>query len=180
MRTVAIIILCLAALPLAAQPDMQVLRGDKIIQPGGVDSMTDTGDSPFQLVYTIENPGSADLELDGTPPVVISDQNNCTVSVMIEPAATVTPAGQTTFRLQVSPISATAFRFDVSIQNNVPDGDPFEFRFSGHTEPPESRSRSGSDSNNCGTSIGGPMPALLAIAALALPALLRRRKLRPN
>jgi MYXO-CTERM domain-containing protein len=173
MRLWMVVIILITATGAAAQADMRVLRGERVVRSGGTDRMTQTGESPFQLVYTIQSTGDADLILDSVEPIQIDDLRNCTVTILNEPDTTVPSLEQTSFRLQVSPIAATSFRFDVIIPNNVPEGDPYRFRFSGHTDIPPPRTRS-DDGCSAVTGTGLPLAVLALLAAAAYTG--RRRK----
>ncbi|MBX3461278.1 MAG: hypothetical protein KF696_15135 [Planctomycetes bacterium] len=160
------------ALPLAAQPDMQLLRGSTEIASGGTDSIQNTGPSPFNITYTIRNDGTTDLDLTDMPPVALSAESNCTVIVLQDPAVTVGPAGTTTFRLQVSPIAATGFSFAVSIASNDTLQNPYTFTFNGNTSAPSKKSGSTTLQNDCSTGVrsGTVWIGLLAAGLLVLAA----------
>ena len=153
MRLLILILLFPCAL--AAQAEMEVLRSGVTVADGGVDSIDSTGSSPFNITWTIRNDGASDLNLTGTPEVVVSAETNCTVSVLAAPSTPVASGGgTTTFTLQVSPISATDFSFEVSIANDDADENPYNFTLDGDTEAPSSNSGGGGGggNDNCSTS----------------------------
>lgn len=178
MRLLLIVLFALAPV-LAAQADMGVSRDGKVVANGGTDTANHTGTSPFNLKYTIENNGATDLTLDGTPAVAVSNPSNCSVSVVETPGTPVAGGASTTFTLQVSPVTATGFSFNVSIPNNDPDDDPYDFTFNGATGSfSGGGSGGGSSSGDCSTgeSTGGAMLLLLGVLCAALPAYRSRRR----
>jgi hypothetical protein len=173
------LIVILFAAPLAAQAEMDVQRQGVSIVDGGTDSVTNTGTSPFNLTYTIRNDGSVALNLTGTPEVAISNESDCSVTILAAPSTPVAPAGSTTFILQVTPNSSASFSFDVSIANDDADENPYDFTFSATTtSPPSSNKDEGdSDDGNCSASPVGNVWTGLALALIAM-ALLRPKSLR--
>ena len=127
-----IVLICLSACfasLLAAQPEMTLLRGTVSIADGATDSVTNPGTSPFNLNYTIQNDGTTDLTITGAP--TITNEVNCTVTVLVAPSSPVAGTGGTTvFTLQISPLSTADFSFDVSIINDDADENPYNFSFS--------------------------------------------------
>lgn len=162
-----VLLALLFALPLAAQPDMQLLRGTTELANGGEDNLNNTGFAPFNITYTIRNDGTTDLDLTGLPLLAITDEDNCTVTILQDPATPVAAAASTTFRLQVSPISATAFSFNVSIASNDTLQNPYTFTLEGNTSKSSgSGGGGGSASNDCSTSARDGMPWLIVLLAL--------------
>ena len=170
MRLLLLILLFPCAL--AAQPEMELLRSGAPIADGGTDSLDNTGSSPFNITWTIRNDGTTDLDLNGTPEIVVSAETNCSVNVLTPPTTPVAPAGgTTTFTLQVSPVSATEFSFEVSIANNDADENPYTFTFDGDTRAPSSGGGGGGGSGggDCSTSEGtGPFWLLLLCGVLVV------------
>ena len=87
--------------------------------------------SPTTLDFTINNGGTADLNLTGTPPVAVSGDADFTVTV--QPAASVAAGGNTTFTVQFSPTASGARNAQLSIANNDASGseNPFIINLSG-------------------------------------------------
>ncbi|MBK8207682.1 MAG: hypothetical protein IPK87_12975 [Planctomycetes bacterium] len=173
-----LLLLLMFATPLCAQSDMVVLRDTVVIAVGATDSLQNTGASPFNLTYTIRNDGATDLDLTSMPPVALSGESNCTVIVLQDPVTPVAMGATTTFRLQVSPIAATAFSFDVSIASNDPVKNPYTFTFEGNAVAPAKKKSTSSRPDDCSTGVGGTSRWwLLAVLALGLLAL---RRVRPD
>ncbi len=168
MRWMLLILLCAA--PLTAQADFVLLRGAVVFNNGSADEMENTGASPFNLTYTIRNVGTADMNLTGAPLVAISDEDNCTVTLIQDPATPIAMGGgSTTFRLQVAPVAATEFSFTLSIANDDPNSNPFNISFDGNTTEPDDPQRSSGGGDDCSTHSGGhPVLMMAAVAALAL------------
>lgn len=169
MRLILIILLFPCAL--AAQPEMELMRSGTLIADGGTDALNNTGASPFNITWTIRNDGTSDLNVTG---VSISDESNCTVTVLSAPATPVASGGMTTtFTLQVSPIAAAEFSFVVSIANDDGDESPYNFTFSGHTSTPSNKGGGGGGgSSGCSTEESGSALLILALCGVVL-ALLR-------
>jgi hypothetical protein len=170
-----LIALLLLASPLAAQAEMDVQRGGNSIADGGNDSVTNTGTSPFNLTYTIRNDGAAALNLTDTPEVAISAEVNCTVSVISAPVTPVAASGTTTFIVQVSPQSAAAFSFALSIANDDVDENPYDFTFNANPAAPKSgNDGDGSKDGGCSTAESGRGRLMFAALLLLGFCLLRR------
>lgn len=164
-----IVLLLVFAPLLAAQPEMDLLRAGAPVADGGEVSLANTGTSPFNVTFTIENNGSGDLNLSGSPPVEITDADNCDVSLPAPPATPVPETASTTFTLQVSPIAASDFSFAVSIPNDDPDENPYSFTVSGAVGEPSSRGGSADSGDDCSTGEGAglSMAALLGLLGVA-------------
>lgn len=180
MRLLALLLPCLFACVLTAQPEIDVLRGAVSIADGGADTISNTGISPFNISYTIRNDGVTDLMLTGMPEVAVSGETNCTVSLLLAPVSPVAPGGgTTTFTLQVTPQSAATFSFEVSIASDDADENPYNYTFTGYTSVPAAPSGDGGgDGDDCSTR-GAPGFGLLVpvgLLALALAALRLRRR----
>lgn len=94
-------------------------------QFGGVN----VGAGPLARTFTIANPGSASLELTGTPLVALSGAQVGDFSVTAFPAASVPPGGSTTFTVQFAP-AASGLRDATVILTNTA-GAPLQFAIEG-------------------------------------------------
>ncbi|MCA8916980.1 MAG: hypothetical protein KDB90_16440 [Planctomycetes bacterium] len=177
MRCLAILIVCLFAGVLSAQPEIDVQRGGVSIASGTTDSVTNPGTSPFNLSYTIRNDGTTALSLTSMPEVVISGETNCTVVVLTAPSTPVAAGGTTQFILQVTPLSATDFEFDISIPNDDSNENPYLIHFDAKpVSPPAKTSSSSKGGGNCSTNeISGTSLWLLLIAGVLCHLALSRR-----
>ncbi|MCA8936109.1 MAG: hypothetical protein KDB68_07870 [Planctomycetes bacterium] len=157
---------------LLAQAEMDLLRGGTSIADGGIDAISNTGTSPFNLTYTVRNDGTSDLNL--TLPVVISGEVNCTVSQLSAPTTPVASGGgETTFTLQVTPTSASGFTFELSITNDDADENPYNITFNGNSGIPSPSSGGGGGNDDCSTGETTGLN-LLCWLLLLLPAILGR------
>jgi hypothetical protein len=114
-----------------AAPNMEIGRATMPVADGGTDSlgMVSTSGQPF--TYTINNVGNANLTLNGTPLVDVTPGTGApTVDVTQLPTSPVTPAGMTTFEITVTP-ALGAFDFTVSIANDDPTKNPYNFTVDG-------------------------------------------------
>ena len=81
--------------------------------------------------FTIENIGSAQLNLTGTPRVTIGGTHAADFSITAQPAASVASGGNTTFTVRFDP-SATGLRqATISITNDDADENPYDFAIQG-------------------------------------------------
>jgi hypothetical protein len=81
--------------------------------------------------FTIQNTGSLDLALTGTPEVAVSGTDAADFTVTLQPTSPVAAAGSTTFQVTFDP-SATGLRTaTLTIANNDPDENPYNFAIQG-------------------------------------------------
>ena len=179
MRIVLFLLcVCLAGAALA-QPEMDLLRNSVSIADGGTDDISNPGYAPFNLTYTIANDGTSVLNLTSMPEVAISNETNCSVTVLSAPSVSIASGGgTTTFTLQVSPTSATGFSFDLSIDNNDTDENPYNITFNGGPST-SSGSGGGGGKGGCSTddSQGLHLLCWLVLLALLVPARVLSHKL---
>lgn len=96
------------------------------------DARTQIGDT---FTFDIFSNGAGDLELTGNPPVSITPGLNCAAAtgVQAQPSLTTIPqSGSTTFTLNIEPTGTGPFDLLVSIPNNDPAANPFEFTVQGN------------------------------------------------
>lgn len=128
----------------------------------------------FNLQGGVQNLGGSTLTLNGTPLVAISAQSNCTVTVLVDPLASVPAAQTSTFTLQVTPTDSGTFSFDITVASDDPDTPSYVVTVQGSASKPGSGDDGGDDSGCSTGSSGSGLLALLALLGLATP-LLRRR-----
>jgi hypothetical protein len=88
------------------------------------------GSSAVTRTFTIENQGTLDLQLTGTPIVAISGSSDFTIST--QPASsTVGVAGTMTFQVTFTPMTLGTQTATVSIANDDSDENPYTFDFQG-------------------------------------------------
>jgi len=115
-------------------------NGNSITDGDTTPSTTDDTDFGNVLViggtdtntFTIENTGTGDLSLTGTPKVVVGGTHPADFIVTAQPSTPVTSGGgTTTFQVQFDP-SATGLRTaTISIANDDSDEDPYNFSIQG-------------------------------------------------
>jgi prepilin-type N-terminal cleavage/methylation domain-containing protein len=126
-----------AVLPLGAlPPEMEVLFGAVPIESGGTQNVGSQLEGlPVQLSYVIENTGSGELRLSGSPMVDILSPANVT-SVSVEYPTTPIPSeGDASFSITYEPLAEGPYSFVVSIPNNDPDESPYTWTVSGTALP---------------------------------------------
>ena len=86
--------------------------------------------------FTIENTGSADLNLTGTPKVLLSGANATDFTVTAQPGSPVGSGGTTSFTIQFAPNAAGTRTATVSIANDDADENPYDFAIQGTSVSP--------------------------------------------
>ncbi|MCC6465257.1 MAG: choice-of-anchor D domain-containing protein [Planctomycetes bacterium] len=117
----------------SGSPEIDVKRGTAVVANNGTDSVgSATVGVGTGYSYTIENTGTAALNLVGSPMVQLSNLSNCSALVSAQPGSSgVAAGGSTGFTVTVTPGSAAAFSVKVSIANNDSDENPYSFTISG-------------------------------------------------
>ena len=99
------------------------------IGDGKIDDLDLRPATPQQLTYTIDNSGNVPLSV-GVPD--LSNPVNVTgLEVSQPPSDSVATSGQTTFALAFTPVAVGPFSFDVSIDNNDANENPYDFQVIG-------------------------------------------------
>ncbi|MCB9934609.1 MAG: choice-of-anchor D domain-containing protein [Planctomycetes bacterium] len=135
-------------LTIAAAQEMDVLRGATPVADGGTDTVAIVL-AGSNLTYTIQNTGGLDLLLTGTPLVAVTAGTNVSsVIVTATPTTPVPASGSTNFTVNVVPVAAGAYDFTISIANNDPNENPYNFTVSGNAVsnvPPVVANQTGSN-----------------------------------
>ncbi len=122
-----------------AVPEMDVL-GKSLSIPFGDTTPSSTDGSDFGLVnltasasqsFTIQNTGTIDLTLSGTPMVELSGVNPADFSIALQPTSPLAPAGSTTFTVGFTPAALGLRQATISIANNDSDENPYTFTIQG-------------------------------------------------
>jgi predicted RecA/RadA family phage recombinase len=130
---------------LSAKPEI-------IIKQGTDDLPDNTGEYFFagtnvgshtDAVFTIENPGTADLLLTGTPSIEFSGTDASMFTVFSPPDATIAPGNSTDFTLRFTPGSIGTKTASLSIYNNDADENPYNFALTGTANAADMRVRQG-------------------------------------
>ena len=85
----------------------------------------------IDVEFTIENTGTADLTLSGSPIITIIGANADQFSVQQQPSSTVTPNDYTTFIINFNPMSEGTKKASISIANNDSDENPYDIILEG-------------------------------------------------
>lgn len=109
---------------------------DNSIYPTGTNhtafGVATVGVSTVVRTFTIENLGSTDLSLTGTPYVTISGANASDFSVTSQPSTnTISGSSSITFMVTFNPASPGSKFATITIANNDPDENPYNFNISG-------------------------------------------------
>jgi hypothetical protein len=92
---------------------------------------TDVATGTVVRTFTIQNSGSADLSLTGTPLVMVSGANAADFTVTALPTTPVTAAGMTTFQVSFDPSSIGLRTATLTIANDDADEAPYDFAIQG-------------------------------------------------
>jgi len=87
--------------------------------------------------FTIQNTGTAALNLTGTPLVAISGTHAADFTVTLAPTTPVAAAGSTTFQVTFDPSASGTRAAALSIANNDSDENPYNFSIEGNGTVPE-------------------------------------------
>lgn len=94
------------------------------------------GSSSSVTTFTVENLGTANLNLTGSPKVAISGTNSADFSInQSSTAATVAASGTTTFTVTFTPGGSGSRTASISISNNDSDENPYTFTLNGTGQP---------------------------------------------
>ncbi|CAG0962761.1 hypothetical protein PLCT2_00852 [Planctomycetaceae bacterium] len=111
-------------------PEMDVVRGTAKIEDGCFDSVGNVAlGTTVSFSYTIYNTGNADLTL--VNPVNLIGVVNCTITVTSQPTSPVVPFDSATLIISVSPKAPGLFSCVISIGNNDPDENPYNWTLIG-------------------------------------------------
>jgi hypothetical protein len=91
----------------------------------------DVSGGTVDRIFAIENTGTADLNLTGTPKVSISGANASDFSVTVNPTGPISGGGSTTFTIHFDPSAAGTRAATISIANNDSDENPYNFSIQG-------------------------------------------------
>ena len=81
--------------------------------------------------FTIENLGSASLNLTGTPKVAVSGAHTADFTVSLQPSSPVAASGTTTFQVTFDPSVAGSRTATLSIANDDSNENPYDFAIQG-------------------------------------------------
>jgi len=101
--------------------------------------------------FTIQNIGSADLVLSGSPKVTISGSGAAAFSVTTQPSSPIQPSNNTTFTIEFEPTNRINYSATVSIPNNDLNENPYTFTVNGRGIAPEINLKQGSNNIVSGT-----------------------------
>ena len=107
---------------------------DSPIEVGSYESVSNlTAGVETKRTYVIKNDGNANLTLANA---VISSASNCSaiIASLDQPAASVIPAATTSLTVAVIPTAAGAWSFTVSMVNNDPNENPYQWTIYGVAE----------------------------------------------
>ncbi len=113
--------------------EINLKQGTTDIADGGShDFGIQTNGTDTNLVFTIENTGTADLILSGSPVIVITGTDADQFSVQAsQPTSPVTGGSSTTFTVRFSPTSTGAKTAAIAIASNDSDENPYDLTITG-------------------------------------------------
>jgi MYXO-CTERM domain-containing protein len=103
---------------------------------------------------------------------------NCTISVLVAPAGSVAPAGNTTFTIRITPTASGPFTADFSVTNDDANENPYNISISGNGTAPGSvgGGGGGGGGGGCASSPVSTLPLAALVIMLAGVAGVRRRR----
>ena len=110
-----------------------------------------SGSASAAITFTVDNLGTSNLNLTGTPRVAISGTDAAMFVVGTQPATPVAPSGTTTFTITFTPASLGAKSATVTIANDDSDENPYTFTLTGTGVAPEINVRQGPRTSADGT-----------------------------
>ncbi|MCB9934073.1 MAG: choice-of-anchor D domain-containing protein [Planctomycetes bacterium] len=115
------------------QPSMDFMYGAVHIPSNGSYNVGNrTASTVSNLPFSISNTGNLDLNLTGTPEVVISNQSACSASVNTAPAlTTIPPSSSTGLSVDVTPLTSGPWSFQMVIANDDPYQNPYTVTIQG-------------------------------------------------
>jgi hypothetical protein len=116
-----------------AAPEINVKQGTTNIpdNTGSYDFGSVNAGSNTSVTFTIENLGSAALNLTGSPLVVVGGTNAGDFSVTTSPSPSISASSSTTFVVRFTPGGTGLRGATLSIANNDSDENPYNFAISG-------------------------------------------------
>jgi hypothetical protein len=141
-------------------PEINIMQGYTVIQSGsGIDIGSRVVGGSKDIGFTIENNGTADLNLTGDPRVYISGPDASMFTVDLQPVTPITPESDSGFTIVFSPATIGTKTITVTIENDDTDENVYTFTITGTgtaTIQPEINLRQGSSiiANNGSYSFG--------------------------
>jgi len=154
----------------SSAPEIDILgNGNSIADGDGTPSTsdhtdfgsTDISSGTITRTFTIENTGSADLNLTGSSPYVsIGGSHAVDFSVSSAPSSVISSSSSTTFQITFDPSAIGIRTANISIANNDSDEDPYNYSIqgSGYTSP-TATTESGSALTSTGATLNGTINA---------------------
>ena len=159
-----------AGTSILSNSDANIVRGGVAITDGATyNGPGGTANSAMDLTFTIENSGSSTLSVS-TP--TISSQSNCTATLVLNPSSTVSAGFNTNFAIQVTPASNATWTAVVSVGNNDPNENPYDFTIRGTASASGSNGDGDEEAGGGGCGAGAVGGLILALSLLGL----RRRR----
>ena len=109
--------------------EITLSRASTPIPDGGTDSVSGTTrQTPTQLTYTFANSGLTPLTLSTAS---VSAATNCSVSILTQPATTLSHGASTSLVVTVTPSAGGPWSFRLSLPNSDSDENPYDWTVSG-------------------------------------------------
>jgi hypothetical protein len=122
-------------------PEIDIDQGGTPIADGGsyifADTTANSSLAFTDVVFTIVNSGAGILNLEGVPKVNISGINMDQFLIQSQPTSPVAPSDNTTFTVRFQPTSGGSKNAVITIENNDPNKDPYNFSISGNGQEAE-------------------------------------------
>ena len=153
--------------PFIAEADLNGRQEIAVEQPpltdiadGGGTSLIAAVGNFNDFVFTVRNVGSIDLNLSGSPKVLVSGPDAALFTVTAQPISPVAPGGSTTFTLRFAPNSTGVKNASLSIANDDDNENPFDIGLSGlGANPPTVASPTSTNIAATSATLGGNVTA---------------------
>jgi len=120
----------------ASSPELNIAKPGGYVMNGGIYDYQEVNTiSSSTETFTVQNLGTADLHLTGSPVVTVSGNNESDFEILSYPASTIAPGGSSSFTIRFKPGFLGLRRSTVSIPNNDDDEGSFSFQIRGTGKP---------------------------------------------
>jgi hypothetical protein len=116
----------------AGSPGISVLKGiDEVPEGGEMPIGPGIAGQTKLVTFSIENPGTASLQLTGSPRVLIEGMHAAQFSINTLPASVIAPGGKSDFIIDFSPVGTGERTATLLIENNASGDGSFAFSIVG-------------------------------------------------
>ncbi|PKN56827.1 MAG: hypothetical protein CVU56_13990 [Deltaproteobacteria bacterium HGW-Deltaproteobacteria-14] len=116
----------------AAAPDLELQRGQAVVQGGGVDALGTVGaGAALQLAYVVKNRGTLALNFGDDPPFARTSSVNAVARVTVVPPGILPAGAGALLVVTLTPVAPGDFQASLIAATDDPDEGPFSFTIRG-------------------------------------------------